>query len=162
MNREQWVKSNCKFAQIPTPPPTPPVIPPAPTAPVTPQPAPQEQHPKILKVYDTRTELYQEGDETIPGDPQVEDENEVDCNPDEFDLEDNLDAAMIAARYILRSNQGNLEPSSSSYHEGLWYTSNDTDFRTGDILERSFHPKGFSPEEGKKIFDIINQKRRGG
>jgi len=160
MDKRQWVKSNCKFAQIPTPPA--PVEPPVPTAPVAPQPAPQQPHPKILKVFDTRTALYEEGDETIPGDPVLEDESEVDCIPDEYDLEDGLDAPMIAARYILRSNNGNLEPSSSMYHEGLWYTSNDTDFGTGDILERSFHPKGFSPEEGKKIFDIITKKSRGG
>jgi hypothetical protein len=31
---------------------------------------------------------------------------------------------------------------------------------TGDILKRSFHPKGFTPEEEKKIFDVVSRKSR--
>ena len=155
MNKANWVQQNCKFAQEINP------QPPIDQPPIS---APQPPQPKMLKVYDTRSEWVEDqegqGGDSWAGDPVVENEEEINCTPDEYDLEDGLDAAIIAARYILRNNTGNLEPSSSAYHQGLWYSSSENDIRTGDILERSFHPKGFTPEEEKKIFDVISRKNR--
>lgn len=55
-------------------------------------------------------------------------------------------------------DNGATEPSSSSYHEGVWYsTEAETDYRTGDETTYSYHLdyNKISDEEGKTIFDSI-------
>jgi len=60
--------------------------------------------------------------------------------------------------YMLK--EGAAEPSSSQFHEGVWYSTVDpihdrAFFERGEEKTLSFHPKGESPEEGKIIFDSI-------
>jgi hypothetical protein len=46
------------------------------------------------------------------------------------------------------------EPSSSSYHHGIWYSVHYRD--DGDESEeRSFHPEGFSLSEERKLYDLL-------
>lgn len=86
-----------------------------------------------IQWYETRTELVEEDGETLPCDPVTEDEGEIDCTPDEYDTEEGLTAAHLAAKFI-RNKVGCIEASSSVFHVGVWYTPADsqTDIHTGD------------------------------
>lgn len=110
----------------------------------------------ILKVYHMRTEFTQQGDETVPSDPTLEDEEVINCFPDQWDIEEGLDEADIAAKYIKdNSYGGGVHPSSSSWHHGLWYSTHENDIYTGDVVEKSFHPEGFTVDHEKKLFDLL-------
>jgi hypothetical protein len=55
------------------------------------------------------------------------------------------------------ASRPDVEPSSSSYHRGIWYTANyDSDSREWSE-ERSFHPEGFSLSEERQLFDLLVQ-----
>ena len=49
------------------------------------------------------------------------------------------------------------EPSSSHFHEGIWYTDvdGDVDFTTGAETRRSYHLSGFSVDEQGQIFTEV-------
>jgi hypothetical protein len=70
-----------------------------------------------------------------------------------------FNSAGEAARFLI--SNGATEPSSSRFHKGVWYTASDynTDWQTGAVESRSFHPKGFSEKEQRMIFDIVTGKR---
>jgi hypothetical protein len=118
---------------------------------------PHSPMPKI-KRYDTRTELTQQqpdGD-TEAGDPVVENQEEIDCTPDEIDAGEGLTAVDLAAKYIVENSSGNLEPSQApGWGQGTWYSSYEDDMRTGDILETSFHLEGFTPAQEQEIYARI-------
>lgn len=79
------------------------------------------------------------------------------CELDEVDLEDGLTHSDKAAKYLL--DKGALEPSSSFFHQGIWYsTYDDEDFRTGDRTVKSYHLKGFTEDEEREIWAAITQK----
>jgi len=59
-----------------------------------------------------------------------------------------------AAEFILE--HGTPEPSSSSYHHGIWYSVPYRD--DGDESEeRAFHPEGFSLSEERRLFDLLTR-----
>ena len=61
-----------------------------------------------------------------------------------------------AAEFISTYGHGRLEPSSSSYHRGIWYSVKyDSDTEMSE--ERSLHPEGFSLSEERQLFDLLVQ-----
>jgi hypothetical protein len=87
-----------------------------------------------------------------------EDEEGQDMEVDEFDREEGIDVADVAARWLW--DNGVAEPSSSHFHPGIWYTSSeDTDMTTGASTTRNFHLEGFTPEEEEKIFYKLFPKK---
>lgn len=111
-------------------------------------------YPKIKTTFSTIT-----WDDT--GDPDgyeekngYEDEEGHEVEVDDFDREDGKDVADLATRWLW--DHGVVEPSSSDFHPGVWYTScEDRDMTTGAITTRSFHLEGFTPEEEQKIFTLL-------
>lgn len=87
------------------------------------------------------------------------DEEGVDMTPDEYDVEEGVTAVDKAVKHL--RSEGASEPSSSSFHLGIWYASmHDADMRTGEQEEHHFHLHGFSPEEEHSIFQQMTARRR--
>ena len=76
------------------------------------------------------------------------------CEPDEFDGE-GVTAVSKAIHFLTREHC--VEPSSSSFHEGVWYSDydTDTDYRTGEMESHSYHPTNFSVNEQRAIFNAV-------
>jgi hypothetical protein len=116
----------------------------------------QGQGIKVRKIV-SRYEIYEENDQSFAGDPVIEDDEELDFSPDEYDLEEGLSAAKLAAKYIVQ-NSGSIEPSSSQFHQGVWYSSTESDMHTGDQIETSFHVKNATPEQEQELYGLITQR----
>lgn len=85
-----------------------------------------------------------------------EDEDGFDCTPDEFDVLEGLTAVDVASRLLLR--EGVMEPSSSFYQHGVWFSSYpETDYRTGESKTRSFYLYGFTEAEGRAVFQAVRK-----
>ena len=118
--------------------------------------------PKITTSY-SKVRWHDDAD----GDPDAydeehgfEDEEGEEIEVDEFDREDGMDVAEKAARWL--RDKGYLEPSSSHFHPGIWYSAYSEGYdRDGWNVTRSFHLSGFSPEEEEKIFNLLSARRRG-
>lgn len=88
-----------------------------------------------------------------------EDEEGQDVEVDEFDREDGLDVADVAAKWLLDKG-ANYEASSSHFHPGIWYSAQpEGDFATASETTYSFHLEGFTPEEEEKIFYKLFPRR---
>lgn len=88
-----------------------------------------------------------------------EDEDGHEVEVDEFDREDGLDVADLAAKWLLDKG-ANYEASSSHFHPGIWYSSQpEGDFATASETTYSFHLEGFTPEEEEKIFYKLFPRR---
>lgn len=88
-----------------------------------------------------------------------EDEEGQDVEVDEFDREEGLDVADVAANWLRSEGVG--EASSSHFHPGIWYSGYpEQDYHTGWETTRSFHLEGFTPEEEQEIFYRLFPKRR--
>jgi hypothetical protein len=91
------------------------------------------------------------------------DEDGVEFEPDEADLEDGMSESesIVAQAIKFLENEGAAHASSSHFHPGVWYTTEyeTTDYGTGEEEERSFHLKGFQPEEEAEIFKAITRRR---
>lgn len=87
------------------------------------------------------------------------DEEGVDMTPDKYDVEEGVTAVDKAVKHL--RSEGASEPSSSSFHPGIWYASmHDADMRTGEQEEHHFHLDGFSPEEQREVFMRVKGARR--
>lgn len=81
------------------------------------------------------------------------DEDGVNMMPDEIDLEDGLSSVDLAVDYL---EDRVLEPSSSSFHSGIWYIGHpDIDMSTGGETTYYYHLKDFTESEEKEIFKEI-------
>jgi len=83
------------------------------------------------------------------------DEEGVEITPDEYDLDDadgdEIAAVVELAKKTILQN-GCVEPSSSQFHTGVWYTQ--VDCPMGE--ERySFHLNDFLPEEEEAVYNAI-------
>jgi len=102
---------------------------------------------------------YERTFEPVDPDEEYTDEgetrNEGDVSFDEDEDEDSL--TLQIGRYL--RNAGANEPSSSpSWHKGTWYTARDTDFRTGESTETSYHiGEGLTDEEAAEIYDAVTE-----
>ena len=50
------------------------------------------------------------------------------------------------------------EPSSTAFHEGVWYTNNEyhTDYATGAVESRSYHLRGYTEREQRWIYKGVS------
>ena len=90
-------------------------------------------------------------------DPEEEhgwiDEDGVVIEPDEDDEDDTL----VDAAVDFLTDEGAVTASSSSWHPGLWYSSDsEQDPHTGWTEQRSYHLVGFTDEDQKSIFEAFN------
>ncbi len=71
------------------------------------------------------------------------------------------DAIVKQAVRWLRDH-GASEPSSSSYHPGVWYSSEFevSDYGTGEERSEDFFLRNFTPQEEKLVFDEFHEGRR--
>lgn len=85
------------------------------------------------------------------------DDEGVSMKPDQYDIEDGKTSIELAIDFL--KENGALEASSSHFHPGVWYTNDkyNENFKTGEVEQRSFHLKGFSPEEEQSIFNAITK-----
>jgi hypothetical protein len=73
-----------------------------------------------------------------------EDEDGASTEPDEYDQQDGLTAVDIAVRFLREC--GPLEPSSSQFHSGIWYT-NHGESDNGTVTNKSYFLTNFTHEE---------------
>ncbi len=111
---------------------------------------------KIRKL-ETVAEYYTENDETFLNNAEIEDDQELEFIPDEYDKEDGKTATMLAAKYML-NNSGCLEASCSSFGMNIWYSSGEDDMHTGDYHETSWHIVEATEEEQKELYELIKGK----
>ncbi len=78
---------------------------------------------------------------------------------DRYDLETGETIASKAAKWL--RDHGPVEASSSHFHKGEWYTQSDgdTNYRTGEWTQESYHLKGFSEAEEQEIFRLVKGRR---
>ena len=96
-------------------------------------------------------------DESDDCDDNFELVEEFSCKPDEYDIEEGLDAVKIAANKI--KSYGFVEPSSSYFNPGVWYVTEDTQRTDGSYESYSFHPKNFAPRQEEELFRILTTRR---
>jgi hypothetical protein len=87
------------------------------------------------------------------------DEEGVDMEPDEVDRDEGLTAVDKAVKFLER--EGVMEASSSAFHPGVWYSTeySVTDYGTGEEEQRSYHLKGFTPDEEREIHRALKSGR---
>lgn len=75
--------------------------------------------------------------------------------------EDGEQVETIAEAIDYIRSRGSVEPSSSMFHPGVWYSTidADTDYATGEEKFYSFHLKGFKPSEEHVIFNRITGRK---
>jgi hypothetical protein len=87
------------------------------------------------------------------------DEEGSEITVDKYDRADGETIASKAAKFM--KYDGAMEPSSSYYHRGVWYTTEgDTDYRTGENTQKSYHLYGFTNAEERAIFDLMTRRHR--
>lgn len=114
---------------------------------------------RIRITYDIVTEeSAQQGDFAETG---WIDEEGVVVSPDEYDLDesdgDEVAAVVRLAKKVILQ-RGGVEPSSSLFHPGVWYTQIDCE---PNEERYSFHLKDFSPEEEKAVWHALVLRRAG-
>jgi len=80
------------------------------------------------------------------------DEEGVSCEPDEFDIDDGETAVDLAIKLLVLD--GATQPSTSGTMTAhSWWTNYeyDTNYRTGAVESRSYHPYGWTVEELNQI-----------
>jgi hypothetical protein len=87
-------------------------------------------------------------------------EQNISMEPDRYDKEDGISAVDKAADFIIP--HGPVEPSSSEFHQGIWYTTIDPEqdrayFEQGESKTYSFHLNNFSVDEEKGIYKKVTK-----
>jgi len=73
------------------------------------------------------------------------------------EIGEKFDSATEAAKWL--EDQGVIEPSSSCFHKGVWYsTEGEQDYRTGETEIRSYHLKGATVGQERKIYKKLFPK----
>jgi len=90
-----------------------------------------------------------------------EDGEEMDLDDDDEEGDVLIEDTYARAAYRWLQGKGFVEPSSSNFHYGVWYSTIDDeiDFRTGERKQYSFHLVDFSPLEEDQIFHAIKNRR---
>lgn len=81
--------------------------------------------------------------------------------PADEDIQNPVSGAEEAAKMIL-DELGFIEPSSSSWHKGVWYSQadGDPDYATGAETRKAAHLYGFSEREEYWVWQLINAQLR--
>lgn len=112
---------------------------------------------RLIRIsYETITPGDEDDDE--PGEDRGWiDEEGHEISLDEFDRQDGLTIADVAVKFL--KNDGAWEASSSAFHKGIWYSTDyDTDFRTGESTQKSYHLDGFTESEEREIFNEMKRR----
>lgn len=108
---------------------------------------------KYIKVYAT---LWTYDDIEAGESSDNWEEDTVDCTPDQYDIDDRLNHADIAAAYLNR--EGYFDTSTYPFQPGTWYSLMSEDYRSGDSTEYTAHLHGFTEEEEKYIYSKTRGK----
>lgn len=73
----------------------------------------------------------------------------------DYELEEDKTYAMACARYLY--DQGAMEPSSSTFHPGVWYTQRTTNYPSGEEREQNYHLDGFTEKEEEEVFNLLRE-----
>ena len=121
----------------------------------------QRRERRIRQTYDIVTpESAEHGDYAESG---WIDEEGTPIEPDQWDM-DKADwdyfTAVVAVAVSTIEREGSVEPSSSEFCSGVWYSTigDEIDYRTGEHTRYHFHLTGFTREEEKAIFAAIRQR----
>ena len=114
-----------------------------------------EWPPRILVTYHT---LDADGEDVDAGFESPEEGH--DMRPDAVEIEDGRTAVDNAIEFI--KAEGGSEPSASFFHVGVWYSTADDeiDYHSGHRTQRSFHLKGFKPEEEAYVYKAVTGQQR--
>jgi hypothetical protein len=118
--------------------------------------APKSDKPVIRTTFSRTTpESVEQGDFSETG---WIDEDGVDMTPEPDTDETVVDNAVRFLRY-----EGVIEASSSSFHRGIWYSTewSTIDYRTGEEEERSYHLHGFTEEQEREVYERMFGSKRG-
>lgn len=108
----------------------------------------------------TTPESVEQGDLSDAG---WENEDGIECDIDQEYIDEygSEHAAIVnrAVNLIYIYGQS-VEPSSSQFHSGIWYTETEgtTNYRTGESTQYSFHLSGFTEQEESDIFGILTKR----
>jgi len=100
-------------------------------------------------------------DDVEAGDvPDAEHDDDIEIALDAIDRKEGKTVADLAAKVLL--DAGATQTSSGRFHRGVWYETewSVTDYSTGEQEQRSFHLKGFSPEEEGLVYLKVTRGRR--
>lgn len=117
-----------------------------------------DRSPRIRTSFSQTTpESSEQGDLSATGWIDQEGEEMV---PDDIDYEEGLGIVDLAVKFL--HNKGAIEPSSSRFHLGVWYSTDwsTVDYRTGTDEQHSFHLVDFTPGEEKEIWDKLHAQWR--
>lgn len=69
---------------------------------------------------------------------------------------ESFDSVEEAVDWLKR--EGAIEPSSTCFHPGIWYSTGFVcvDYSDGTEEERAFHLKGFTPEEEREVYELLH------
>lgn len=99
-------------------------------------------------------------DDVETGDvPNAEHDEDIDIALDAIDRKEGLTVADLAAKVL---KDAGARPSSSNFHRGVWYETewSVTDYSTGEEEQKTFHLKGFSPEEEGLVYLKVTRGKR--
>lgn len=71
---------------------------------------------------------------------------------DQAELVDTIEPENIGDA-IRELRDAGVEPSSSYFTDGMWYTSSETDMFTGDVTERSYFLEGATAAQAEHIYN---------
>jgi len=117
-----------------------------------------DRHPRITITFSQITpESAEQGDHSDSG---WIDEEGVPMEPDNFDYEEGLGVADLAAKYLQR--EGATEASASFFHPGVWYSTGyqTIDYGTGTEEERNYHLKDFTEDEERQVWNLLHPRRQ--
>ncbi len=78
----------------------------------------------------------------------------------EIEPDPEYDETIVSLAVEHLRDKGAFDASSSRFHLGIWYSTGweVVDYGTGEEEERSYHLKGFTPEEEQKIYDELQRE----
>ena len=109
------------------------------------------------------------GDSDDPDDYEEDhgwiDEDGVEFEPDEYDIEEGMtpsESIVEQAAKFLKDEYAVNPSSAPGFHPGIWYSTEyeTIDYGTGEQEERSFHLKGFTPDQEQAIWREVTGGRR--
>ena len=99
-------------------------------------------------------------DDVESGDvPSADHDEDIDIALDAIDRKEGKDVADLAAKVL---SDAGARPSSSHFHRGVWYETEWSvqDYSTGEEEQKTFHLKGFSPQEEALVYLRVTRPRR--
>jgi len=78
--------------------------------------------------------------------------------PDEFDVAEGRGVANLAVDFL--RGEGATEASASHFHAGVWYIAREEMNVDGQVHQKTYHLRGFTPEEELCVFRRMVGNRR--